>query len=58
MTSFEYDDFLRGTSKKRRRKLVHLHSDDEDSSDAIAERPVRKEGHSSEGESKESPIGD
>lgn len=37
---------------------MDLQSDDEDLPDANAERPISGDGHSFEGGSKESPIGD
>lgn len=52
-----YGDFLRQMPKKKRR-LIDLHSDDENPSNANAEKPVGEVGYYAEVSTKESPIGD
>lgn len=57
VAAFAYGDYLRILPEKSRQQLFSSRSDDEDPSEANAERPVSEDGHSSECGSKEIHIG-
>lgn len=54
--SFSYCDSLRKMPMETKRQLIEVHSDNENSSDADAERVMSEEVHSSERVAKRSPL--